>query len=61
LKKELYQIIAFHTGQTFEKVWQDSDRDCWLKAEEAKEYGLIDEVLVSRTKGFYASKTEDKE
>jgi ATP-dependent Clp protease protease subunit len=45
LKKELYDIIAVHSGQTYEKVWADSDRDYWMIAEEAKEYGMIDEVL----------------
>jgi ATP-dependent Clp protease protease subunit len=45
LKDELYHIIAEHSGQPFEKVWQDSDRDFWLTAEEAKAYGMIDEVL----------------
>src|ERR1035437_5101920 len=45
LKKELYEIIAKHSGQTFEKVWADSDRDCWMTAEEAKDYGMVDEVL----------------
>ena len=48
-KRELYEIIAQHTGQVIEKVEKDSDRDYWMKAEEAKEYGMIDEVLV-RTK-----------
>lgn len=46
LKDELYQIIAKHSGQSFEKVHEDSDRDYWMKAEEAKTYGMIDEVLV---------------
>ena len=46
LKKELYDIIATHSGQTYDKVWGDSDRDYWMIAEEAKEYGMIDEVLV---------------
>ncbi|MBX2843140.1 MAG: ATP-dependent Clp protease proteolytic subunit [Flammeovirgaceae bacterium] len=46
LKKELYEIIASHTKQTYEKVWEDSDRDYWMIASEAKEYGLIDEVLM---------------
>ncbi len=50
LKKELYDIIATHTGQPFEKIEQDSDRDYWMIAEEAKEYGMIDEVLVRRKK-----------
>ncbi|NBV12519.1 MAG: ATP-dependent Clp endopeptidase proteolytic subunit ClpP [Sphingobacteriia bacterium] len=48
LKKELYEILAKHSGQTYEKVWADSDRDYWMKAEEAKVYGLIDEVLPNR-------------
>ena len=45
LRKELYEILAKHTGQTFEQIEKDSDRDYWMKAEEAKAYGLIDEVL----------------
>jgi ATP-dependent Clp protease protease subunit len=45
LKEELYTIIANHSGQTYDKVWADSDRDYWMKAQEAKEYGMIDEVL----------------
>ncbi|MCK0147784.1 ATP-dependent Clp endopeptidase proteolytic subunit ClpP [Arenibacter sp. F26102] len=46
LKDELYQIIAKHSGQALEKVSDDSDRDYWMKANEAKEYGMIDEILV---------------
>jgi ATP-dependent Clp protease protease subunit len=45
LKKELYEIIAFHSGKTYDQVWNDSDRDYWMIAAEAKEYGMIDEVL----------------
>ena len=45
LKDELYKIIAKHSGQSIEKVNQDSDRDYWMKAEEAKKYGMVDEVL----------------
>jgi ATP-dependent Clp protease protease subunit len=45
LKEELYKIIAKHTGQTYEKVYDDSDRDYWMKAEKALEYGMIDEIL----------------
>jgi len=45
LKDELYQIISNHSGQKFDKVAADSDRDYWMKAEEAKTYGMIDEVL----------------
>lgn len=44
-KKELYDILSKHTGQTYDKIWEDSDRDYWMRAEEAKEYGLVDEVL----------------
>lgn len=46
LKKELYEIIAKHSNQSYEKIWSDSDRDYWMTAQEAKEYGMIDEVLV---------------
>jgi ATP-dependent Clp protease, protease subunit len=45
LRKELYEILAKHTGKSFEQIESDSDRDYWMKAEEAKAYGLIDEVL----------------
>jgi ATP-dependent Clp protease, protease subunit len=45
LKQELYAITAFHSGQTIEKVAEDSHRDHWMTSTEAKEYGLIDEVL----------------
>ena len=45
LKKELYEIIAKHSGQKYDKVYEDSDRDYWMKAQEAKKYGMIDEVL----------------
>lgn len=45
LKKELYEIIAKHSNQEYDKVWADSDRDYWMIAEEAKAYGMIDEVL----------------
>jgi ATP-dependent Clp protease protease subunit len=46
LKDELYEIIAKHSKQTFDKVYEDSDRDYWMRAEAAKEYGMIDEILV---------------
>ena len=48
LKKELYTIISDHSHQPFDKVWADSDRDYWMTAEEAKEYGMVDEVLVRK-------------
>jgi ATP-dependent Clp protease protease subunit len=49
LKKELYDIIAEKSGQTHKKIWKDADRDYWMTSEEAKTYGMIDEVL-ERTK-----------
>ena len=45
VKKDLYSILAKHSGQKFEKIEKDSDRDYWMRAAEAKTYGLIDEVL----------------
>ena len=45
LKEELYKIISKHSGQEYDKVYTDSDRDYWMKADKAKEYGMIDEVL----------------
>ena len=47
LKDELYQIIAKHSGKPIKRVTEDSDRDYWMKAEEAKKYGMVDEVLKS--------------
>lgn len=45
IREDLYKILAKHSGQTFDRIEKDSDRDYWMKAAEAKEYGLIDEVL----------------
>ena len=50
LKEELYKIISSHSGQPFEKVEADSDRDYWMIAAEAKEYGMIDSILENRNK-----------
>lgn len=50
LKNELYHIIANHSGQEFDKIWKDSDRDYWMTAQEARDYGMIDEVLSSHKK-----------
>jgi ATP-dependent Clp protease, protease subunit len=50
LKKELYDIIATHSKQDYEKVHADSDRDYWMTAEEAKAYGMVDEVLLRHVK-----------
>ena len=48
LKKELYTIIADHSHTSFDKVWADSDRDYWMTAQEAKEYGMIDQVYTKK-------------
>jgi ATP-dependent Clp protease protease subunit len=48
LKDELYNILAEHSGQSVKKVWADSDRDFWMTSEEAREYGMIDEVLLRK-------------
>jgi ATP-dependent Clp protease protease subunit len=48
MKKELYTIISDHSHTPFDKVWADSDRDYWMSAQEAKEYGMIDQVLEKR-------------
>lgn len=50
LKEELYQIISHHSKQPYDKVFKDSERDYWMRADEAKEYGMIDEVLVRHKK-----------
>ncbi len=50
IKKELYQIIAKHSNQEYEKIWKDADRDYWMTSDEAKEYGMIDEVLKTNKK-----------
>jgi len=56
LKRQLAERIAFHTGQPVERIQADSERDRWFTADEAKEYGFIDEVI--RTKSYGAPKTE---
>ena len=50
LKKELYDILAQHSGQPYDKIYQDADRDYWMTAEEALAYGMIDEVLAKSDK-----------
>lgn len=56
LRKDLYEILAFHSGQPYEKIEKDSDRDFWMRPAEAKEYGLIDEVL---DRGYFARRKEN--
>ena len=48
LKKELYEIISDRTGQAYDRVYKDGDRDYWMTAQEAKKYGMIDEVIIKR-------------
>lgn len=50
LRKELYTIIANHSGQPFEKVEKDSDRDYWMTAQEALDYGMVDKILINSNK-----------
>ncbi|MDR0697802.1 MAG: ATP-dependent Clp endopeptidase proteolytic subunit ClpP [Tannerella sp.] len=50
VKEELYKIISIHSGKSYEDVERDSDRDYWMTATEAKEYGMIDDVLLKKTK-----------
>ena len=48
LKNELYSILSVHTGKSEKEIWNDADRDFWMNAQEAKKYGLVDEVLGSK-------------
>ena len=50
LKKELYEITATHSKQSYDKVWEDSDRDYWMRSQAAKDYGMVDEVLLRNPK-----------
>ena len=48
LREELYNIISVHSGKSYEQIEKDSDRDYWMNAEEAKAYGMIDEILIKK-------------
>ena len=48
LKKELYEIISDKTGQTYDRVYKDGDRDYWMTSEDAKRYGMIDEIVKNK-------------
>ena len=48
MKKRLNEILAFHTGKTFDQIGKDTDRDNYMSPEEAKEYGLVDNILVKK-------------
>jgi ATP-dependent Clp protease protease subunit len=50
LKQELYEVVAYHSGQEIDKIAKDFDRDFWMTAPEAKAYGLVDEVLLINPK-----------
>ena len=50
LRKDLYNILSNHTGKSFNKIQKDSDRDKWMRADEAKKYGIIDEILIRKPK-----------
>ena len=50
LRKDLYNILANHTGKSFHEIQKDSDRDKWMRADEAKKYGIIDEILIRKPK-----------
>ena len=58
-KKELYTIISDHSHQSFEKVWNDSYRNYWMNAEEAKAYGMIDDVLVKKSSDNVLNTSDD--
>jgi ATP-dependent Clp protease protease subunit len=60
LKKRLHEIISVHTGQSIEKIAADSDRDFYMSANEAKEYGWIDEVVVPKQTGAHGSSKDAK-
>ncbi|HCB49201.1 MAG TPA: ATP-dependent Clp protease proteolytic subunit, partial [Chloroflexi bacterium] len=51
LRQSVNEILSFHTGQSMEKIEEDTDRDVFMTAEEAKEYGLVDEVLITSKNG----------
>ena len=50
LRKDLYTILSNHTGKSYKEIQKDSDRDKWMRAEEAKKYGIIDEILIRKVK-----------
>ena len=50
LRKDLYNILSNHTGKSFNEIQKDSDRDKWMRADEAKKYGIIDEILIRKPK-----------
>ncbi len=61
MRKELEKILSYHTGKTIEKISADSDRNFWMNADEAKEYGIVDEVILSRSKESQEKNGSDDE
>jgi len=59
MKQRLYEILADHTGQTPEQIEKDGDRDYWMSAEEARDYGLLDNVLMPKPKGVKKKDSDD--
>ena len=49
-RQELYEILAAHTGQSLEKIFSDADRNFWMSSAEAKDYGMIDNILTKKSK-----------
>jgi len=60
-RKRMYQIMQKHTGQDIDRIERDCDRDKWLDAEQAKEYGVVDEILQSLPESFQPSKDDDED
>jgi ATP-dependent Clp protease protease subunit len=60
-RKRMYEIMQKHTGQDIERIERDCDRDKWLDAEQAKEYGVVDEILDALPADFQPSKSDDDE
>lgn len=61
MRKELENILSFHTGQPLEKITKDSDRNFWMNSEEAKNYGIIDEIVVARQDNNKEMNHDDKD
>ncbi len=61
MRKELEKILSFHTGQPLEKITKDSDRNFWMNSEEAKNYGIIDEIVIARQDNSKEKKHDDKD
>jgi Protease subunit of ATP-dependent Clp proteases len=56
LKNELYELLSMHTGNSVTRIFKDADRDCWMTAQEAKDYGMVDSILTKKVKNTQADK-----